>query len=213
MPRRARRQSVWRAAISTAPTRHSSQSDAGVRRRLTCSSCRFSTKSIAPFAGLASGWRRATFRRTSGRGAELRDWVGALADGGWLRACVPGVYGGLRAELDVRTLCLAREGLAYHSAMADFAFAMQGLGSAALALFGNADFKKRYLPMVGAGDAYRHLPSRNARQVPTLRRSRRAPCRDGRCTSSTARKRGYPTPASPICTSCSRGPASGARRG
>ena len=50
-------------------------------------------------------------------------WVRALAEGGWLRACVPRAYGGLRDELDVRTLCLARERLAYQSALADFAFA------------------------------------------------------------------------------------------
>src|SRR5579863_2282747 len=80
-----------------------------------------------------------------------RAWVRALADGGWLRACVPGAYGGVRAELDVRTLCLARERLAYRSALADFAFAMQGLGSAPIALFGNAELARRYLPMVANG--------------------------------------------------------------
>lgn len=80
-----------------------------------------------------------------------RKWVRALAAGGWLRACVPGVYGGLRAGLDVRTLCLARERLAYRSALADFAFAMQGLGGAPVALFGSAALKKRYLPEIAAG--------------------------------------------------------------
>ncbi len=83
--------------------------------------------------------------------ASCRAWVRALAEGGWLRACVPGTYGGLRAELDSRTLCLARETLAYRSALADFAFAMQGLGSAPIALFGNAELARRYLPMVANG--------------------------------------------------------------
>ncbi len=83
--------------------------------------------------------------------ASCRAWVRALAEGGWLRACVPGAFGGLRAELDSRTLCLAREALAYRSAFADFAFAMQGLGSAPIALFGNADLARRYLPMVANG--------------------------------------------------------------
>jgi acyl-CoA dehydrogenase len=78
-------------------------------------------------------------------------WVRALAANGWLRACVPGVYGGLRADLDVRTLCLARETLAFKSALADFAFAMQGLGSGPLTLFGNAEQQRRYLPSVAAG--------------------------------------------------------------
>ena len=82
---------------------------------------------------------------------SCRRWVAALAGGGWLRACVPGAYGGIRAELDVRTLCLARERLAYHSALADFAFAMQGLGGGPIALFGNAELKKRYLPEIAAG--------------------------------------------------------------
>ncbi len=83
--------------------------------------------------------------------ASARAWVRALAAGEVLRACVPDVFGGLRAGLDVRTLCLAREALAYHSAMADFGFAMQGLGSGALTLFGSAELQRRHLPMVASG--------------------------------------------------------------
>jgi acyl-CoA dehydrogenase len=82
---------------------------------------------------------------------SCRAWVAALAENGWLRACVPGVYGGLRADLDVRTLCLARERLAYRSALADFAFAMQGLGGGPIALFGSAELKRRYLPEIANG--------------------------------------------------------------
>lgn len=83
--------------------------------------------------------------------ASSRAWVRGLAEGGWLRACVPGAYGGIRAELDVRTLCLARERLAYRCAIADFAFAMQGLGGGPIALFGNADLKRRYLLEIAEG--------------------------------------------------------------
>jgi acyl-CoA dehydrogenase len=83
--------------------------------------------------------------------ASCRAWVRALAKVGTLRACVPDFYGGLRANLDVRTLCLARELLASRSGLADFAFAMQGLGSGAITLFGSAELKKRYLPMVAEG--------------------------------------------------------------
>ncbi|MBV8284257.1 MAG: acyl-CoA dehydrogenase family protein [Candidatus Eremiobacteraeota bacterium] len=83
--------------------------------------------------------------------ASSRAWVRSLGGADYLRACVPGEFGGLRPSIDVRTLCLARETLAYHSSMADFAFAMQGLGSGAVALFGSADLKKRYLPMVANG--------------------------------------------------------------
>ena len=82
---------------------------------------------------------------------SCRAWVSALAEDGWLGACVPGAYGGVRPTIDSRTLCLARETLAYRSALADFAFAMQGLGSAALALFGDPELQRRYLPHVATG--------------------------------------------------------------
>ncbi|MEW5915228.1 MAG: acyl-CoA dehydrogenase family protein [Gemmatimonadota bacterium] len=58
-----------------------------------------------------------------------------------------------RARLDVRTLCLVRETLARHAPLADFAFAMQGLGSGPITLYGSAALKARYLPRVAAGDA------------------------------------------------------------
>jgi acyl-CoA dehydrogenase len=83
--------------------------------------------------------------------ATCRAWVRALGDAGILRACVPRAFGGLRETLDVRTLCLARETLAYRCALADFAFAMQGLGSGAIALFGSAELRQRHLPDVAAG--------------------------------------------------------------
>jgi acyl-CoA dehydrogenase len=78
--------------------------------------------------------------------------VRALGRAGWLRACVPGAYGGLRDKVDVRTLSLARETLARASGLADFALAMQGLGSAPVSLFGNADQKQAMLPGVASGD-------------------------------------------------------------
>ena len=83
---------------------------------------------------------------------SCRAWVRALGGAGWLRACVPGIYGGIRADLDARTLCLARERLAQRSALADFAFAMQGLGSAPIALFGSAELQRLYLPPVASGE-------------------------------------------------------------
>jgi acyl-CoA dehydrogenase len=79
--------------------------------------------------------------------------VAALGRGGWLRAAVPEAYGGLYPGFDVRTLCLARETLAYHAGLADFAFAMQGLGSGPITLFGSEALKQRYLPAVAAGEA------------------------------------------------------------
>lgn len=85
--------------------------------------------------------------------SSTQAWVRALGDGGWLRACVPAAFGGLHERLDVRTLSLARETLAYRSALADFAFAMQGLGSGAITLYGSQELRERYLPRVASGDA------------------------------------------------------------
>ncbi|MEE8535524.1 MAG: acyl-CoA dehydrogenase family protein, partial [Kiloniellales bacterium] len=81
-----------------------------------------------------------------------RALVSALAAGGWLRYVVPKAYGGLYEGLDLRALCLIRETLARHGALADFAFAMQGLGSGAITLFGSETLKEAYLPAVAAGD-------------------------------------------------------------
>ena len=80
-----------------------------------------------------------------------RRLVEALGEGGWLRAVVPEAYGGLDAYFDVRTLCLARGTLAFVSGLADFAFAMQGLGTGPITLFGSEELRQRYLPSVGEG--------------------------------------------------------------
>ena len=85
--------------------------------------------------------------------ARCRELVGRLGAGGWLRHVVPAAFGGAEETLDVRTLCLARETLARHDPLADFAFAMQGLGSAPISLFGTQAQKRRWLPPVAAGDA------------------------------------------------------------
>ncbi|HYJ30433.1 MAG TPA: acyl-CoA dehydrogenase family protein [Allosphingosinicella sp.] len=79
---------------------------------------------------------------------HCRALVGALGAGGWLRHCVPDEAG----RLDVRSLCLIRETLARHSGLADFAFAMQGLGSGAISLFGTEEQKSAYLPAVARGE-------------------------------------------------------------
>ncbi|MGD8325790.1 MAG: acyl-CoA dehydrogenase family protein [Sphingomonadales bacterium] len=80
-----------------------------------------------------------------------RDLVKTLGDAGWLQHCVPAAYGGANDNLDVRSLCLMREGLAYHSGLADFTFAMQGLGSGAISVFGTEAQKQAYLPAVATG--------------------------------------------------------------
>lgn len=85
--------------------------------------------------------------------AKCRSLVRAYGSGGWLALSVPGAYGGRRPSLDVRSLCLARDTLARHSGLADFAFAMQGLGSGPISLYGSDTLRSRYLPRVRAGEA------------------------------------------------------------
>lgn len=80
-----------------------------------------------------------------------KELLAKLADGGWLRYTVPKAYGGMFDDLDVRSLCLIRETLARHDGLADFVFAMQGLGSGAITLFGSETIKKSYLPDVATG--------------------------------------------------------------
>ena len=80
-----------------------------------------------------------------------RDIVARLGQAGWLLYAVPASHGGRFETLDVRSLCLIRETLARVAGLADFAFAMQGLGSAPISLFGGAELKDRYLPLVAAG--------------------------------------------------------------
>jgi acyl-CoA dehydrogenase len=78
--------------------------------------------------------------------------VRALGDAGWLRYCVPAAFGGALPALDSRALVVLRETLAYHSPLADFAFAMQGLGSGAITLAGSPAQRAAYLPAVARGD-------------------------------------------------------------
>jgi alkylation response protein AidB-like acyl-CoA dehydrogenase len=85
---------------------------------------------------------------------HCRELVAALGEGGWLSHAVAGsAYGGTGEVLDTRALCLMRETLARHSGLADFAFAMQGLGSGAISLHGTPAQKAAYLPRVARGTA------------------------------------------------------------
>ncbi len=85
--------------------------------------------------------------------AACRKLVRALGEGGWLRYCVPAAYGGVLPEVDSRALCIARETLACHDGLADFTFAMQGLGSGAITLAGSDTQRARWLPAVARGEA------------------------------------------------------------
>jgi alkylation response protein AidB-like acyl-CoA dehydrogenase len=84
--------------------------------------------------------------------AACRDFVARLGAAGWLRYAVGGTAcGGQYDVIDTRAICLLRETLARHSGLADFAFAMQGLGSGAITLHGTPQQKQRYLKKVAAG--------------------------------------------------------------
>ncbi|MYM26321.1 acyl-CoA dehydrogenase [Duganella sp. FT135W] len=86
--------------------------------------------------------------------AACRQLVRQLGEGGWLRHAIGGTeHGGAGDSIDTRAICLIRETLARHNGLADFAFAMQGLGSGAISLFGSAANRAEYLPRVARGDA------------------------------------------------------------
>jgi acyl-CoA dehydrogenase len=91
--------------------------------------------------------------RLQGEGTPVEDYcrklVAGLGGAGFLKLCVAD---GERRP-DVRSLAIARETLAYRSALADFAFAMQGLGSGAISLFGTIEQKRQWLPKVASGKA------------------------------------------------------------
>jgi acyl-CoA dehydrogenase len=100
--------------------------------------------------GLVTWTREQHVDETDDR-AACKEWVQRLGAAGWLRYCVPEAHGGALPELDSRALVILRETLAYHSPLADFAFAMQGLGSGAITLDGTPDQQTNYLRAVASG--------------------------------------------------------------
>ena len=85
---------------------------------------------------------------------ECVSLVKALGQGGWLKPAIAGkAHGGASEVMDTRTICLLREELAWHHGLADFAFAMQGLGSGAISLKGTPEQQAAYLPRVAKGEA------------------------------------------------------------
>jgi len=106
-------------------------------------------------AGDLGAWSAAELRNGEHQDvdATCRDFVRGLGQAGWLRYCVAAVDGGALPALDSRALCIARETLAYADGLADFAFAMQGLGSGPITLAGDSAQRARWLPKVAAGDA------------------------------------------------------------
>jgi acyl-CoA dehydrogenase len=85
--------------------------------------------------------------------AACRHLVRALGSAGFLRHCVPLAFGGASAALDSRALVVCRETLARHDGLADFVFAMQGLGSGPITLAGSPALQQEWLPRVARGEA------------------------------------------------------------
>lgn len=85
--------------------------------------------------------------------AICRRYVKEFGSSGWLGYSVPAAHGGIHERLDVRSICIARETLASFSGVADFSFAMQGLGAGPISLFGSIALRERYLPPVAKGEA------------------------------------------------------------
>jgi acyl-CoA dehydrogenase len=105
------------------------------------------------FAERLSRWAADTLHKLPHDDVDeaCRARVKAMGEAGFLAPTIPAIYGGSHPQLDVRTLCLAREILGYYDGLADFAFAMQGLGTGSITLYGSPELKQRYLPNVGKG--------------------------------------------------------------
>ena len=140
--------------------------------------------------------------------AACRARVKALGEAGFLKAVVPASHGGLHPALDVRTLCLAREILAFRDGLADFAFAMQGLGTGSISLYGSEELKRKYLPPVRDGKAIAAfaLSEPEAGSDVAAMATTATPDGDG-ISASTAKRPGSRTAASPTTMWCSRAPA------
>ncbi|MBS0246899.1 MAG: acyl-CoA dehydrogenase family protein [Proteobacteria bacterium] len=112
----------------------------------------FFADSHRAYAAKIDAWAQANLRHVDHHDvdAACRKLVKALGQGGFLMHTAPATEAD---KLDVRTLALSRETLARHSGLADFAFAMQGLGAGPISLFGSAEQRAAWLPKTRAGEA------------------------------------------------------------
>jgi acyl-CoA dehydrogenase len=102
-----------------------------------------------------NAWAAANVSHLHGRDVDsaCRELVRKLGNAGWLRHAVGVQPYGHQKGIDTRAICLIRETLARHNGLADFAFAMQGLGSGAISLQGTPQQQERYLSRVARGEA------------------------------------------------------------
>ena len=129
--------------------------------------------------GWATSRIEPVWERSDDVDGTCRVLVRRLAEGGWLSLAVGG-DGEEAPKLDVRTLCIARETLARHSGLADFAFAMQGLGAGPVTLFGSPDQRARVLPKVRRGEAIAAFALSEAEAGSDVRAMRTTAHRQGR---------------------------------
>lgn len=121
----------------------------------------FFTPEHRELSEFVEGWAQQRLQRRELSGVDERAAVDATCKGlvrdlgkaGITRHCIRAEDGGAATHLDVRSLAIIRETLAWHDALADFAFAMQGLGSGPISIAGSTELKQRYLPDVAAGNA------------------------------------------------------------
>jgi len=110
----------------------------------------------AELAAEMEAWARQQLHEDDSEDVDeaCRRLVRSLGAGGWLKYTIGGTaYGAAAEKIDTRALCILRETLAQHSGLADFSFALQGLGSGAITLFGTPEQKRKYLPRVADGSA------------------------------------------------------------
>jgi alkylation response protein AidB-like acyl-CoA dehydrogenase len=104
-------------------------------------------------AGMLRSWaEQQTWDHQGNVDEECKRLVREFGKAGWLGYTVPAEHGGIHDRLDVRSLCIVRETLASFGGLADFAFAMQGLGSGPISLFGSRELRNKYLPRVASGE-------------------------------------------------------------
>lgn len=113
----------------------------------------FFTDAHRELASRAAAWVREQDVDDTDADAACREWVRRLGAAGFLRYAVPAANGGALPGIDSRALCILRETFAAHDALADFAFAMQGLGSGAITLDGSDALRTQWLPRVAKGEA------------------------------------------------------------
>src|SRR5206468_4845118 len=144
--------------LQTSLRRVRRQTDAHVRRQLNAMDLRhlewpFFDPAHRALAQRALEWDAPPAAFDGDIDLRCRSLVTSLGEAGLLRYCVPASNGGALPSVESRSLCLLREALASREGLADFAFAMQGLGSGAITLAGSEAQRARWLPLVGRGEA------------------------------------------------------------